>query len=119
VSSKSVHDLEIWQDSIALVKSVYLATRVWPPEELYGLVSQTRRAAISIPTNLAEGRGRQNPGEVRRFSMIARASAFELDTLLQIASDLGFHIPEGLRSALEVLIRRITSFIRYQETKLP
>ncbi len=102
-----------------MVKSVYLATRVWPPEELYGLVSQTRRAAISIPTNLAEGRGRQNPGEVRRFSMIARASAFELDTLLQIASDLGFHIPEGLRSALEVLIRRITSFIRYQETKLP
>jgi four helix bundle protein len=117
---KSVQDLEVWRDLIALVKSVYAATRGWPRDELYGIISQARRSAVSIPANLAEGRGRDNPSEMRRSSQIALGSTYELDTLLVIAGDLGF--PESeliseIRSQLEILMRRIQSFIRCQESK--
>lgn len=98
--------------------SIYVATRAWPREETYGLISQARRAAVSIPSNLAEGRGRDSPGEIRRFSQMALGSAYELDTLLVIATKLGFAELESIRAELEALMRRIQSFIRYQESRL-
>src|SRR5437868_2824200 len=117
LSPKSVHDLEIWRDAISLLKCVYIATKTWPRDELYGLISQARRAAVSIPTNLAEGRGRGTPAEIRRFALIAMASAYELDTLLLIANELGYPSTNAIRDDLASIIRRIQSYIRYQESR--
>jgi four helix bundle protein len=120
MTPRSVEDLDVWRDAISLVKSVYAVTRAWPRDELYGLVSQARRSAVSIPSNLAEGRGRESAPEMRRFSQIALGSAYELDTLLVIAKQLGFPEPEpttAIRNQLDALIRRIQNFIRYQESK--
>ena len=79
-SPKSHHRLQAWQDSMALVRMVYDLTRLLPKEETYGLVSQLRRAAVSIPSNLAEGAGRDGPREFVRFLSIARGSLSELET---------------------------------------
>jgi len=117
VSPRSVQDLDVWRDAIALVKETYAATRGWPRDEIYGLTSQVRRASVSIPANLAEGRGRGTPGEVRRFAQIAIGSAYELDTLLLIVGELSYPVPEGARDRIAVLIRRIQSFIRFQQSK--
>jgi four helix bundle protein len=100
------------------VKSIYLATRAWPRDELYGLISQSRRSAVSIPANLAESRSRESPADAKRFIQIALGSAYELDTLLVIAGELGFQEPTEIRQHLEILMRRIQSYIRYQESKL-
>jgi four helix bundle protein len=64
---KSVEDLDVWRESLALVKTIYEATRTWPREEVFGLTAQARTAAVSIPANLAEGRGRGTPREMCRY----------------------------------------------------
>jgi len=116
----SVRTLEIWQEGIGLVKVLYQLTSGWPKEEMYGLTSQVRRAAVSIPSNLAEGVGRATAAEKVRFGHIALGSAYELDTLLTIALELGFS-PEtdiqASRTRLSSLCKRISSFIRHQEQK--
>jgi four helix bundle protein len=117
LSPKSVHDLDVWRDAISLVTRVYTASKAWPRDELYGLTNQARIASVSIPTNLAEGRGRGTPGEIRRFAQIAIASAYELDTLLVIANELGYPPTDHLRDSLSSIIRRIQSYIRYQESR--
>jgi four helix bundle protein len=76
------HDLVVWQKSMQLAVSVYELTKQFPREELYGLTSQVRRSAVSIPSNIAEGQGRANPGEFRQFIAIARGSNCELETQL-------------------------------------
>jgi four helix bundle protein len=75
---------------MALVRAVYALTRGFPAEETYGLVLQLRRAAVSIPSNLAEGAGRDGRKEFVRFLSIARGSLSELETQLLIAADLGY-----------------------------
>jgi len=103
-----------------LVREVYRLTGNWPREELYGLTAQARRAAVSIPANLAEGIGRASPGERARFSHNALGSAYELDTLLQIAVELGYvDQTDGtlVQASLGKLIRRIAAFARYQESR--
>jgi four helix bundle protein len=116
----SVRTLEIWQDGIGLVKVLYHLTSAWPKEEMYGLTSQVRRAAVSIPSNIAEGVGRATAAEIVRFSQIALGSAYELDTLLTIALGLGFS-PEtdiqATQARLSSLCKRISGFIRHQEQK--
>jgi four helix bundle protein len=117
---KTIHNLGIWREGIALVKAVYELTAGWPREELYGLTSQIRRSAVSIPTNLAEGVGRRSAGDTSRFAAIALGSAYELETLLVIAAELEFSSAGELgsiREQLGALTRRISSFARYQETK--
>jgi four helix bundle protein len=102
------------------VREIYRLTRNWPREEIYGLTSQARRAAVSIPANLAEGLGRGTPGEISRFAQNALGSAYELDTLLQIATELGYLTQadsNSLRESLGQLIKRISAFIRYQEAR--
>jgi len=120
VGPNSVQDLEVWRVAIEIVKDVYAMTRSWPREELYGLTSQSRRAAVSVPANLAEGAGRNNAGDFSRFAQIALGSIYELDTLLEIAAQLGYASPPevvGFRDRLCSLARRTSSLIRYQQSK--
>lgn len=86
---RSYRDLEVWQESIELSVAIYDLTRAFPKDELYGLSSQLRRAAVSIPSNIAEGYGRASKQDFRRFTAIARGSALELQTQLTIAARLG------------------------------
>lgn len=87
---KHYKDLLVWQKAIDLVTQVYVATRSFSREELYGLTSQIRRAAVSVPSNIAEGQARLTPGEFRQFIGIAKGSLSELDTQLIIAEKLGY-----------------------------
>jgi four helix bundle protein len=86
---RSFRELLVWQKSMQLATTVYRLTQAFPREEVYGLVSQLRRAAVAIPSNIAEGHGRLNVGEYRQFLGIARGSNFELQTQLEIARSLG------------------------------
>lgn len=83
-------DLKVWQESMDLVVSVYETVRFFPKEEVYGLTSQIKRASVSIPSNIAEGAGRQSQAEFIRFLYIALGSASELETQLELAFRLGF-----------------------------
>jgi four helix bundle protein len=86
---QSFRDLEVWKKSIQMTVSVYRLTQGFPKDEIYGLASQMRRSAVSIPSNIAEGHGRLNKGEYRQFLGIARGSNFELQTQLEIVRVLG------------------------------
>jgi len=115
---ESVENLRIWQEGMDLAIAVYQLTRHWPEDERFGLVSQARRAAYSIPSNLAEGIGRGTRGEAARYARMALGSAYELHTLLELAKRLRFFTGEDdLDGKLRSLIRQITSFIAYQEAK--
>jgi len=83
-------DLIVWQRSHALVLQIYRLTKSFPPEERYGLTSQLRRAALSVPTNVAEGSKRLTNPEYARFLNIAEASLAETEYLLMVSRDLGY-----------------------------
>ena len=87
---KGHRDLLVWQESIALVKDIYAVTRQLPDEEKFGLTSQMRRAAVSIPSNIAEGAARSSQRELAQFLVIARGSLSELETQLIIAKELNY-----------------------------
>ncbi len=86
----SYQDLVAWQKAVDLVTEIYRMTRGFPPDEIYGLTSQLRRAAVSIPSNIAEGQGRLSKGEFRQFLGQARGSLLEVETQTIIARNLGF-----------------------------
>lgn len=87
---KSYTDLRVWQEAMTLAEDIYRVTRAFPKEELYGLVSQMRRAAVSIPSNVAEGQGRKTRGEFVQFLGHARGSLAELGTQIALAGRLSF-----------------------------
>jgi four helix bundle protein len=87
---KSFRDLIIWQRGINLVKEVYEETRNFPKQELYGLTSQIRRSAISIPSNVSEGHTRQHRAEFRQFLSMALGSLAELETQIIISRELNY-----------------------------
>jgi four helix bundle protein len=87
---KDFRQLIVWEKSHQLALAVYKATKEFPKEELYGLTSQMRRAAMSIPTNIAEGCGRNTDAEFARFLQIAMGSASETEYQLLLSHDLGF-----------------------------
>ena len=101
-------DLDLWKDSVKFVSIIYEVTSGFPTEEKYGLVSQIRRAAVSIPSNIAEGAGRYYQKELIQFLNIASGSLAELDTQLYIAHELKFISSEQLDS-LEGKIIKIRS----------
>jgi four helix bundle protein len=103
---QSFRDLDVWQRSMELTATVYRLTQGFPREEVFGLTAQLRRAAVSIPSNVAEGQGRLNTREFRQFLSIARASNCELQTQLGIARMLGFGDQKLLDDA-EALSHRI------------
>ena len=82
-------ELVAWQKSRRLVSEIYRSTSEWPVDERYGLTSQVRRAAVSIPANIAEGQGRLGTAEMKHRLSIAHGSLCELETLLIVAGDLG------------------------------
>lgn len=88
--------LVVWQESIHLVKSIYLLTASLPEEEKFGIVSQMRKAAVSIPINIAEGAARQSDKEFVRFLYFSEGSLSELDALLEICEALDFFSAEKL-----------------------
>jgi four helix bundle protein len=87
---RSFKDLEIWQRSINLVENIYTVTRNFPKEEIYGLASQLRRAAVSIPSNIAEGFSRSSNKEYKQFLYISLGSCAEVVTQITIAQKLGY-----------------------------
>jgi four helix bundle protein len=88
--AKAYRDLIVWQRAIQLTLAVYRLSATFPREEMYGLTSQMRRAAVSIASNIAEGYGRGTRGEYKNFLGMARGSNFELQTQLLIARELGY-----------------------------
>ncbi len=116
----SYKKLEVWTFSMETVKQIYLLTKSYPSEEQYGLISQTRRAAVSIPSNVAEGLGRNHKKDSLQFLYISRGSAYELETLLSVALmtniiDQGSY--NNLSKILESNIKLITGFINYLNQK--
>jgi len=87
---KNFQDLRIWQIGIEVVKDIYILTKKFPKEELYGLTSQMKRSAISIPSNIAEGFRRYHNKEYRQFLYIALGSCAELETQIIIANELDY-----------------------------
>jgi four helix bundle protein len=83
------HDLHAWQLAIELVKEVYALTAIFPRDEMYGLTSQMRQAAVSVPSNIAEGAARATEKEFLHFLYVARGSLSELETQTTIARELG------------------------------
>ncbi|EKB57091.1 four helix bundle protein [Bergeyella zoohelcum] len=96
-------DLVVWQKSILLAKKVYTLTVDLPLNERYGLVSQIRRSAISIPSNIAEGAGRNNKSEFIQFLGIASGSCYELETQLILLSELKYKSEDEIRESLNAL----------------
>ena len=96
-------DLHVWQKAMELAKRIYLLTGRFPPEEKFGLVSQMRRAAISVPSDIAEGQARNTTGEFVQFISHAEGSAAELDTQLRLSIELSFCVTADLEDAFRLL----------------
>jgi four helix bundle protein len=108
-------NLNVWQKAHVLAIAVYRATSAFPREELYGLTSQTRRACVSIPANIAEGCGRQGNAELNRYLQISLGSARELEYHLLLARDLSFlddNAYEPLEKQVSEVRRMLISFIK-------
>ena len=91
----SYKDLKVYEKSYALAKELYMETKTFPRDELYGITSQIKRASTSVPLNIAEGYGKGSVGrELQRFLMMARGSCAEMEVLLDFSKDFGF-IEEG------------------------
>ena len=97
----SYRDLIAWQKAIRFVVLIYKISATFPDNERYGLISQLRRAAVSIPSNIAEGQGRLTAGEFRQFLGTARGSLLEVETQLHIAQELGFISSAQLANVLK------------------
>ncbi|HBL76315.1 MAG: four helix bundle protein [Bacteroidetes bacterium GWF2_42_66] len=107
-------EIKIWQNARALVKAVYRISKQLPKEELYGLTSQIRRAAVSIPANIAEGAGRGTDRDFCHFLDIARGSLFELETLLILSNDLEYVSEEKLNPILDSINEIIRMMVSFQ-----
>jgi four helix bundle protein len=107
-------DLVVWQKGISLAKAIYQLTIRFPGEEKFGLVSQMRRAAISIPSNIAEGQARHTTGEFIQFISHAEGSTAELETQLILSIELGFAEATSTKAAFVLLddIRRMLNGLR-------
>ena len=106
---RSYRDLIVWQKAMDFAVAVCRATRSFPPEEKYALGDQLRRAAVSVPSNIAEGNGRETKRDYLRFLVQARGSLFEVQTQLELARRLG-HLQDT--SALEALSQEISRMLK-------
>jgi len=100
---KSFRELEIWKKAIILVKELYLLTEKFPKQEMYGLISQIRSAAVSIPSNIAEGHIRNSTKEFQQFLSISLSSLAELETQLIIAREIGYVSEDELNRFIAII----------------
>ena len=108
MKTKSFKDLIVWQKSYNLVLEIYKMTKEFPKMEIYGLSQQMRRAAVSIPSNIAEGYGRKHKAEYNQFLSIAYGSLLELETQFLLAKDLKYTIES---QAIERLLKEVGSML--------
>ena len=116
---KSYKELTVWQQTRKLTAYIYTLTRQFPVEERYGLINQMQRAAISIPSDIAEGCGRQHPRDTIQFLAIARGSLYEIETQTYLAFDQQYIDEAQLTDAclkIEKCIQLLQGFIRYYRT---
>ena len=114
MGAKSFRELEVWQLSMELVQRVYALVGAFPTEERYALSDQLRRAAVSIPSNIAEGFGRDTHRDFARFLVQARGSLYEVDTQIEIAVRLGYCTEdEQLKLLQNQISRSLRSLIQY------
>jgi four helix bundle protein len=111
---QSYKDLVVWQKGIALAKTVYRLTQSFPSAERFGLIAQMRRAAVSVPSNLAEGQARHTTGEFIQFISHAEGSVAELDTQLFLSTELKFCDCASAATAFELIgeLRRMLNALR-------
>lgn len=115
---RSYRDLKVWQRAMNLAEACYRITRRFPKDELYGMVSQIRRAAASVPANIAEGHGRNSRGEYIQFLRVAQGSLKELETHVLLAQRVGLaeeKTASGILDASEVLGKMLRALIRSLE----
>jgi four helix bundle protein len=108
-------ELVVWKDAKALAVEVYALSRRLPPDERFGLISQLRRAAVSVSTNIAEGTGRGGDKELIRFLQIARGSSREVESLLEVAVGLGYLDSSqagAIQAAADGVSRKLTVLMR-------
>lgn len=103
--TKSYTELEVWKASRALVNDVYGLTKTFPKEEVFGLSSQLRRCVVSVPSNIAEGIGRNHSKDTIQFLFVARGSLYEVETQLYLASDQRYFDNAQLNTLLEQITR--------------
>jgi four helix bundle protein len=119
---RGYRDLLVWQKSISLVKAIYKLTADFPPEEKFGLIAQMRRAAVSIPSNIAEGQARNTTGEFVLFISHSEGSLAELDTQLILAVELNFIAAEKIKpiaNSIDELRRMLNSLRRVVNGQKP
>jgi four helix bundle protein len=107
-------DLLVWQKAMQLARDVYRETSRFPKAEMFGFTSQLRRAAVSVPSNIAEGHGRLSDKSLRIFLAQARGSLFEIETQVQLAADLGYLSPNagsGLNGQCEEIARMLNGLL--------
>jgi four helix bundle protein len=112
---RSYRELVVWRKAMAVVREVYRLTRDFPHEELFGLSAQLRRAAVSVPSNIAEGNGRHRRRDYIRLLLIARGSLQEVETQLLIAIDLSYIACEAADPAMQLtaeVSRMLTALVR-------
>jgi len=117
---KAHKKLRVWQEAMRLVKLVYEATADLPPTERYGLISQMRRAAVSVPSNIAEGAARKAKKESIWFYTVSRASLSELDTQIELCHILGFFSStrdSSLITQVDTVDSLLSGLIRFLRTK--
>ncbi|MFN4244438.1 MAG: four helix bundle protein [Tepidisphaerales bacterium] len=113
---RTFRDLVAWQKAMTLARSVYEVTTTMPDAEKFGLTMQMRRSAVSIPSNIAEGHGRQSRADYLRFLRLARGSLAELSTQVELASQIGMlKCPAALTEQLEEVDRVLQGLIRSVE----
>jgi four helix bundle protein len=118
--NKDFTDMPVWQQGLKLVKNIYAITREFPSEEKFGLISDMRRAATSIPNNIAEGYGRFEPKDKTRFYKISRGSCYEIHSQLLISKELNYlknNIDEKLIEQLQLIIKELNKLIKSIELK--
>lgn len=118
---KSYIELDVWKQSRLLVKQVYELTKQFPKEEQYGLSNQMRRCSVSIPSNIAEGHGRNHTKDSLQFFFIARGSLYELETQLYLSNDLGYFPLDLLNEILGKITtckQMLNGLIRYFENRI-
>jgi four helix bundle protein len=107
-------DLLVWQRGMALAKWIYEITRTFPSDERFGLVAQIRRAAVSIPSNIAEGQARHITGEFVQFISHAEGSLAELETQMRLSIELGFCLERGIQNDFQLMeeLRKMLNSLR-------